>query len=63
VRKDAVRTIVSLNRFQLHLMAVFHTLTNIPRMDFSKVSSTSSGRFRLLGSISMWNRKGTAWSW
>ena len=35
VRLDAARTSVSLNRFWHHLMVVCHTLTNIPRVDFT----------------------------
>ena len=58
VRLDAARTSVSLNRFWPHLVVVCHTLTNIPRVDFSKVSSTSPGKFRLLGSISKLENEG-----
>jgi hypothetical protein len=39
-------------------MVVCHTLTNIPRVDFTKVSSTSPGRFHLLGSISHVEKEG-----
>ena len=39
-------------------MLVCHTLTNIPRVDFTKVSSTSRGRFHLLGSISHVEKEG-----
>jgi hypothetical protein len=39
-------------------MVVCHTLTNIPRVDFTKVSSTSLGTFRLLGSISHLEKEG-----
>ena len=39
-------------------MVVCHTLTNIPRVDFTKVSSISPGKFRLLGSISNLEKEG-----
>jgi hypothetical protein len=51
-RKEADRTAATLNIFQPHLTVVCHALTNIPRVDFNKVSSTRLDRFRLLGSIS-----------
>ena len=57
VREELARTSVSLKSFQ-HLMVLCHTLTNIPRFDFTKVSSTSQGRFRLLGSISHKEQEG-----
>ena len=44
VRKESVKT---LNSFRPHLMVVCHTMTNIPRVHFTKISSTNLVRFRL----------------
>ena len=55
VRKESVKT---LNSFWPHLMVVCHTMTNIPRVHFTKISSTSLVRFRLLGSISRVEQEG-----
>ena len=45
VRREAVKTLDS-------WMVMCHTLTNIPWVHFTKISSTSLGRYCLLGSIS-----------
>ena len=41
--------LLQLNSFQLHFMVVCHTMTSIPKVNLTKMISTSVGRFACWG--------------